>query len=145
MQTNYLAAVRLTQGLLPLLNSQPEAAIVNVSSVAAFIPSVALPTYAASKAALHFYTLSLRHALHATTRTRVFELVPPLVDTPFSKDIGGHKGLAPAAVAEALMDALEGNTYEIQIGAAAQLYKLSLASPAEAFATMNAARLAPHA
>lgn len=63
MNTNYLATVRLTEQLLPLLHSQAEAAIVNVSSVVAYVPSMSLPTYAASKAALHSYTQSLRHFL----------------------------------------------------------------------------------
>lgn len=63
MLTNYLSIVRLTEELLPLLEKQEEAAVVNVSSIVAFVPSKSLPTYSASKAALHSYTKSLRLAL----------------------------------------------------------------------------------
>src|SRR5580658_7672008 len=48
MQTNYLSAVRLTEKLLPLLKNSKEAAVVIVSSIVAFVPGAALPTYAAT-------------------------------------------------------------------------------------------------
>src|SRR5580658_5588022 len=57
MLTNYLSVIRLNEELLPLLKRQPEAAIVNVSSVVAIVPG-ALATYSASKAAVHSYTQS---------------------------------------------------------------------------------------
>ena len=71
MQTNYLATIRLTEALLPLLMRQPEAAVVNVSSIVAFTPAAALATYGASKAALHAYSLALPHAGPARARARV--------------------------------------------------------------------------
>jgi len=83
IQTNYLSVIRLTEKLLPLLSKQPEAAIVNVSSIVAFVPGINIPTYSASKAALHSYTRALRYTLALTTRIKVFELMPPLVDTEF--------------------------------------------------------------
>ena len=51
--TNYLSVVRLTEKLLPLLSKQKEAAIVTVSSIVVFAPNQNIPTYSASKAALH--------------------------------------------------------------------------------------------
>jgi uncharacterized oxidoreductase len=45
--TNYLSIIRLNQELLPLLKVNGEAAIVNVSSIAAFVPNHVIPTYAA--------------------------------------------------------------------------------------------------
>ena len=136
MLTNYLAPISLTEKLLPLLEKQPEAAVVNVSSIVAFAPGQRLPTYAASKAALHSYTLSLRLALEPTS-VKVFELMPPLVDTEFSTEIGGANGIAPSVVAEDLFTAFENNTYQIHVGRTADLYQLSLASPAEALLAMN--------
>ena len=38
MVTNYLSVLRLNELLLPLLKQQPEAAIVDVSSIVAFVP-----------------------------------------------------------------------------------------------------------
>ena len=139
LTTNYVSIIRLNERLLPLLKKQQSAAVVNVSSVVAFVPSHALPTYAASKAALHSYTQSLRVALQ-NTNVRVFELMPPLVNTDFSQAIGGSKGIHPEVVASELLAALEADTYEIRVGQTEQLYQLSLSSPADALLAMNAER-----
>ena len=137
MTTNYFSILRLTDKLLPLLKGQKESAIVNVSSVVAYVPSGYLPTYAASKAALHSYTVSLRLALKDTS-IKVFELMPPLVNTELSKDIGGaENGIAPSIVAEDVFDALATDRFEIRTGQTEDLYRLSLANPEEALNIMN--------
>ncbi|MDB5272932.1 MAG: short-chain dehydrogenase/reductase [Chitinophagaceae bacterium] len=142
MLTNYLSVIRLTEKLLPALAKQKEAAIVNVSSVVALVPGQMLSTYAASKAALHSYTQTLSLSLSETTDIKVFELMPPLVDTEFSKEIGGSNGIAPKQVAEELLHALETDHYEIHVGQTSLMYQLYLSSPEEAFATMNGLRQA---
>lgn len=137
MQTNYLAIVRLNQHLLPLISAKQQAAIVNVSSIVAFVPGL-LPTYSASKAALHAYTQLLRIALEkAKSNIRVFELMPPLVNTDFSAEIGGENGIPPAEVAHALMEGMESDNYEIRVGQTQNIYELFLKSPAEALRVMN--------
>jgi uncharacterized oxidoreductase len=78
--TNLLGPIRLTAALLPLLMKQPESTVVNVSSGLAFLPLSLTPTYCATKAAIHSYTLSLRYQLRNTS-TEVIELVPPYVAT----------------------------------------------------------------
>jgi uncharacterized oxidoreductase len=77
---NLLGPIRLTAALLPLLLGKPRAAILNVTSGLAFMPSAITPTYCASKAALHSYTQSLRYQLR-DTRVRVIEVIPPMVQT----------------------------------------------------------------
>lgn len=134
---NYLSIVGLNQKLVPLLSGQPEAAIVNVSSIAAFVPNHVIPTYAASKAALHSYTQSLRLTLAKSTAVKVFELMPPLVNTEFSTEIGGENGIPPSQVAEALINAFESDTYEIHVGRTADLFGLFLQSPEQALVAMN--------
>jgi uncharacterized oxidoreductase len=136
MATNYLAVIRLTEQLLPLLSRQPEAAIVNVTSIVVFAPGTAIPTYSASKAALRSYTQSLRHTLSQTTNVKVVELLP-LVNTDFSTEIGGANGIPPQQVAAELVTGLENDTEEIMVGQTAQFYEFHRASPAEAFAAMN--------
>jgi uncharacterized oxidoreductase len=136
MHTNYLSVIRLNELLLPILQQQSEAAIVNVSSIVAITPGSRLPGYAASKAALHSYTQTLRHTL-SDTAIKVFELMPPLVNTEFSKEIGGENGMPASSVAEALLQALASDEYEIHVGNTADFYKLFLSSPAEAFALLN--------
>ncbi|QJW93922.1 SDR family oxidoreductase [Frigoriglobus tundricola] len=78
--TNLLGPIRLTAALLPHLRAQPRSAVVNVTSGLAFVPLAATPTYSATKAAVHSYTVSLRHQLRGTT-TEVIELIPPYVQT----------------------------------------------------------------
>ncbi|HEY9049499.1 MAG TPA: SDR family NAD(P)-dependent oxidoreductase [Ohtaekwangia sp.] len=137
MLTNYLSIIRLNEKLLPLLKKQPEAAIVNVSSIVAFVPNHKLATYGASKAALHSYSQSLRLSLEKNTPVKVFELMPPLVNTDFSQEIGGEHGIPPSVVAEDLISAFEKNEYEIHVGQTAYIYKLHLSSPAEALLALN--------
>jgi uncharacterized oxidoreductase len=137
MLVNYLSLIRLTEALLPVLSQQNEAAIVNVSSIVVFAAGTSIPTYSASKAAVHSYTQSLRHTLSKDTNIKVFELMPPLVNTDFSKEIGGENGIPASEVAEGLVTALEKDEYEIHIGMTAQLYQLFLSSPENAFNTLN--------
>ena len=138
MLTNYLSVIRLNEKLLPLLKKQQEAAIVNVSSIVAFVPG-SLATYSASKAALHSYTQSLRIALEDTS-IKVFELMPPLVDTEFSAPIGGHAGISPTQVAKDFLSALEHDNLEIRVGKTEDLYQLYLSSPAKALDFLRANR-----
>lgn len=141
--TNYLSIVRLTEKLLPLLQKQPEAAFVNVSSIAAFSPGYTLPGYAVSKAALHSYSQVLRVSLEKHEKrpiVKVFELMPPLVNTEFSKAIGGENGISPLEVALELKRGFETDTYEIHVGGTADFYKLYLSSPENALQAMNANR-----
>jgi uncharacterized oxidoreductase len=121
--TNYLAIIRLNELLLPLLKKQPEAAIINVSSIVAFAARAdSLPTYGASKAALHSYTNSLRLVLE-NTPVKVFELMPPLVDTEFSEAIGGAtNGIPPKQVADDLLTAMQNDEYEIHVGRTAEIF-----------------------
>ncbi|GAB3590402.1 SDR family oxidoreductase [Hymenobacter daeguensis] len=135
--TNYLAVIRLTEQLLPLLSRQPAAAIVNVTSIVVFAPGSAIPTYSASKAALRSYTQALRHTLAQSTNVQVFELLPPLVNTDFSTEIGGENGIPPQQVASELVAGLEQDVPEIMVGQTAQFYEFHRASPAEAFVAMQ--------
>nr|WP_163500887.1 SDR family oxidoreductase [Halomonas socia] len=77
--TNLLGPIRLTNALTDHLVNQPDAAIVNVSSGLAFVPLSSTPTYNATKAALHSYTVSLREQLKG--KIEVIELAPPAVHT----------------------------------------------------------------
>jgi uncharacterized oxidoreductase len=73
--------LHLNSLLIPLLLRQASPSrIVNVTSGGAFIPQVFAPIYSACKAALHSYTVTLRHALSGTS-VGVVELIPPAVQT----------------------------------------------------------------
>ncbi len=90
---NLLGPIRLTTALLPSLLSKPRAAIVNVTSGLAFMPSALTPTYCATKAALHSYTQSLRFRLRETS-VQVIEIIPPQVQTALQ----GERGFDPKAM-----------------------------------------------
>jgi uncharacterized oxidoreductase len=87
---NLLGPIRLTAAVLHQLLGKPRAAILNVTSALAFIPSALTPTYCASKAALHSYTQSLRYQLRDTA-VQVIEIIPPLVQTALQ----GERGFDP--------------------------------------------------
>ena len=78
ISTNLIGPLLLTAHLLPALRRRSSSAIVNVTSSLAFVPKAALPTYCATKAALHSYTESLRFQLRHS-RIRVIEVPPPRV------------------------------------------------------------------
>lgn len=80
VSTNLLGPIRLTAALLPILSKQPQSTIMTVSSGLAFVPLAFTPTYCATKAAIHSYTMSLRYQLKDTT-TEVIEIIPPYVQT----------------------------------------------------------------
>lgn len=80
LATNLLGPIRLTSALLPLLQKQPKATIMTVSSGLAYIPLALTPIYCASKAAIHSYSQSLRYQLKSTN-VEVIELVPPYLQT----------------------------------------------------------------
>ncbi|OUJ71934.1 SDR family oxidoreductase [Hymenobacter crusticola] len=82
--TNLDAPIHLATLFIPLLREQQHPAIINVSSGLAFTPAAFAPVYSATKAALHSFTLSLRHQL-ALTGIQVIEIIPPAVNT----DLGG--------------------------------------------------------
>lgn len=91
--TNLLGPIRLTNALVEHLSAQADAAIVNVSSGLAFVPMVTAPTYSATKAAIHSYTVSLREALRG--KVEVIELAPPGVQTDLTPGQSTRQGYMP--------------------------------------------------
>ncbi len=77
--TNLLGPIRLTNALVDQLKGRRGAAIVNMTSGLAFVPWIKAPTYSATKAALHSYTLALRQRLRG--QVEVIEIAPPAVRT----------------------------------------------------------------
>lgn len=91
--TNLLGPIRLTNALIDHLIAQPDAAIVNVTSGLAFVPLVDTPTYNATKAAIHSYTVAMREALKG--RVEVIELAPPAVQTGLTPGQESRPGYQP--------------------------------------------------
>lgn len=91
--TNLLGPIRLTNALIDHLTGRPDAAIVNVTSGLAFVPLVPTPTYNATKAAIHSYTIAMREALRG--KVEVIELAPPAVQTDLTPGQATREGYQP--------------------------------------------------
>ncbi len=68
--------------------------MLTVSSGLAFVPLAATATYCATKAAIHLYSMSLRHQLGGTAM-EVIEIVPPYVQTELT---GEHQATDPQSM-----------------------------------------------
>ncbi len=84
LEVNIGALTRLTHALLPTMKGQAGAAILNVSSVASFIPIPKLSVYAATKAYVTSFSEGLRAELRASG-VRVTTLCPGPVPTEFGR------------------------------------------------------------
>jgi uncharacterized oxidoreductase len=91
--TNLLGPIRLTNALIDHLVAQPDATIVNVTSGLAFVPLISTPTYNATKAAIHSYTIAMRAALAG--KVEVIELAPPAVQTGLTPGQETRQGYQP--------------------------------------------------
>ena len=111
MEVNYFGPLQLLRRLAPALARNGGGAVVNVDSTAGLTNVPFIPTYSASKAALHSLTQGLRAALRAQG-IRVFGVYPGPVDTDMAKDIPMAK--TPARdVARAIVDGLVAGTEDI--------------------------------
>lgn len=93
--TNLLGPIRLAHALLPHLELQANAALLTVSSGLAFVPLAATPTYSATKAAIHSWSLSMREQLKG--RVEVIEIVPPGVQTELMPGHAENPEMMPLA------------------------------------------------
>jgi uncharacterized oxidoreductase len=85
------APIQLSALFIPHLAKMPESAIVNVSSGLAITPAAVFPVYCAVKAGLHTFTKCLRFQLR-NTGIKVFEVLPPAVDTELNMKYRQKKG-----------------------------------------------------
>lgn len=131
INTNYISVIHFTSLLLPHLTTQNSAAVVNISSIAVYRGNKYLPTYSASKAALHSYTQGLRDAYAENEKLNIYEVYPPLVNTEFSAGIGGANGIPASEVADELFAALEKDQFEVPVGETKKIHALVEVAVAE--------------
>jgi short-subunit dehydrogenase involved in D-alanine esterification of teichoic acids len=118
---NFVGLVKLTALCMPLLRNEEEAAVVNISSILAIAPKQSAPVYCATKAAVRSFSKALRWQLEdAAPSVRVFDVLPPLVDTEMTRERQGSK-IPPASVADATLRGMERDRFEILVGASRKL------------------------
>jgi uncharacterized oxidoreductase len=85
IEINFHSPIRMLHHFLPQLKKSENGVLVNVSSGLAYVPFVQAPVYSGTKAAVHFWTKSIRPQLKKH-KIKVIELLPPVVDTKLAHD-----------------------------------------------------------
>ena len=127
VEVNLGGVLRTTCLALPLLKASPEGAVLFMSSAVALAAVPGFAVYAATKAAVHSLARSLRAEL-ASSRIRVFDVLPPVVDTGPVQALDVPK-LSPGAVADAIIAGLRRDREEIRIAQVRQLAPLARIAP----------------
>lgn len=124
VNTNLIAPIHLSNLFIQHLQKQDGAAIINISSGLAFTPLATVPVYCSTKAGLHSFCVSLRHQLKNTS-VKVFEIIPPAVDTNLGHQDGYDKSkdqlLGVSEFVDQVMKLLKNDNYEMGIGLAEAL------------------------
>ena len=126
---NLVGSMRMTRLALPSLERAGDGAVVFLSSALALTAAPGLASYAATKAGVHSFARSLRAELAG--QVRVFDVLPPFVDTALAAGFAGPK-LSPDAVAAGIVDGLMQDRLEIRIGRASALSWMARLWPAAA-------------
>ena len=112
IRLNILALVRLTHAAIPGMVARHQGAIINVSSIVAFLPVPFLATYSATKAYVNTFTEAVHEELKGTGVT-IQVLCPGRTDTEFHQRAGINtadrpfKGMTPESVVDISLRALK--------------------------------------
>ena len=130
---NFLAPLKLIALLLPTLQNNKNSAIVNVSSGLAIVPKAQAPVYCGTKAGIHIFSKSLRSQLK---KVKVFEIIPPLVETAMTTGRGKGK-ISPQRLVDEFIKAFKNNNYEVNIHKVKLLRIINRISPSIADRIIN--------
>ncbi len=137
---NLSAPIHLCALFIPILMKRQKAAIINISSGLAFVPIATMPIYCATKAAIHSFTISLRHQLKNTS-IKIIEVAPPTTDTEldhgFTDKKETYRGISPHEVATEILKGVKADKKEIIIGEAEDLYTAMCQNPEAIFNHLN--------
>ena len=127
VSANLTSTIKLCGLLLPVLLKNENSAIVNVSSGLAISPKKSAPVYCASKAAIHNFTKAFRYQMEGKN-LKVFEILPPIVETPMTEGRGKNK-ISPEELVREFMNDFKKNREESYIGKSKLLKFISRISP----------------
>ncbi|WP_411343138.1 SDR family oxidoreductase [Paenibacillus sp. WLX1005] len=135
--TNFSAPVHLNTLFAKYFSEYSrESTIINVTSALAHVPLAHSAVYSATKAALHSYTISLRHQLKDQP-IEIIELAPPQVHTDLGAPGLNEAGMPLNMFIDEVMEALERGEQEIVPGIAKQIAHASRAEKEQFFAQIN--------
>ena len=141
IKINLEAPIVLTGLFIPYLIGKKESAIINISSGLGFVPAARMPVYSASKAGLHAFSMALRQQL-LKVGIKVFEVVPPAVDTELNPEGRAKRGnfkadLKPEKFMASVMKGFKNDVFEIGYGMTEGFIKASRAELDKSFQQMN--------
>lgn len=111
LETNVMGVLRVSRAFAPVLARNGGGALLNVASIASWISSPLLASYAVSKSALWSLSNGLRNDLRAQG-TQVLTLHMGFVDTDLTQDIQMPKA-TPEAIVDRALAALEAGAQEV--------------------------------
>lgn len=140
IEINFNSPIRVLHYFLPQLKKSKNAVLVNISSGLAYVPYCQSPVYSGTKAAVHFWTKSIRPQLQRH-QIKVVELLPPVVDTHLAKeaDITDDqiKPMQPEILADIFWKEYSNGKEEITPGISKQLKLMSRLAPKFIFRQLN--------
>jgi uncharacterized oxidoreductase len=139
IEINFKAQIHVTGMFLPVLLEKRNGAIVNVTSGLGLIPLSIFPVYSATKAAMHSFTISLRHQLRHSN-LKVFEVIPPTVYDTYLKGRPMDRNdysISTSEMTDAFIEGLKKDSYEITAGQTVRWANASKREVDEIFNMMN--------
>jgi short-subunit dehydrogenase len=139
IDVNYFGLLNVASTFAPAMQARSSGLFVHLLTLLSHVNLPLMAGYCASKAAAHSLTQALRAEL-GRSGVRVCGVYPAVVDTAMSREIPGPK-LAPAELAQAILQAIESGAEDVYPGPAAAAYQQFMLDPKSAERRM-AARLA---
>lgn len=131
LETNLLGVLRVSRAFAPILGRNGGGALLNVASIASWISSPMLASYAVSKSALWSLSNGLRNDLRAQG-TQVLTLHMGFVDTDLTKGLDMPKS-SPEAIVDRALIALEAGNQEVLADEMTEQVKHSLSTEQPAY------------
>lgn len=136
LQTNFIAPVQLINQLIPVLEKNRHAEIINITTGLIYVPRALYPFYNATKAALHSFTQVLRLQM-GNKKIRITEVMFPAVDTQWHQGNPPKIAISVEEAVEEMIKGLDKGKSEIRVKGAKLIYLLSRIAPGFALKKIN--------
>ena len=136
LHTNLVAPIQMIHHLIPVLEKNKNAEIINITTGLIYVPRALYPFYNATKAALHSFTQVLRLQMKSKN-INIAEVMFPAVDTPWHQGNPPKIAISTEKAVGEMITGLKKNKPEIRVGGAKMLYKISRIAPGFALKKVN--------